>query len=113
LIYNTEELRAKRNGRPPVSPEKILEMTKDYWNLRVAANLIMPFAPRFSTPYKFYLDKSREYDRVYGINSALSFLKTIQNTLHSHQVFQRTQLVFSHQLLLQRTSRSTRNLLVK
>ena len=75
LIYNTEQQRAKRNGRPPVSPEKVLEMTKDYWNLRVAANLIMPFAPRFSTPYKFYLDKSREYDRVYGINSAAKFLE--------------------------------------
>jgi hypothetical protein len=73
LIYNTEQKRAKRNGRPVPSADKILEMTKDYWNMRVAANLIMPFAPRFSTPYKFYLDKSREYDRVYGINSASKF----------------------------------------
>ena len=75
LIWNTEQMRAKRNGRPPVSPEKVLKMTKDYWFLRVAANLIMPFAPRFDTPYKFYLDKSREYDRVYGINSAAKFLE--------------------------------------
>jgi hypothetical protein len=73
LIYNTEQKRAKRNGRPVPSADKILEMTKNYWNMRVAANLIMPFAPRFSTPYKFYLDKSREYDRVYGINSASKF----------------------------------------
>ena len=74
LIYDTEELRAKRNGRPPVSPEKILRMTKDYWNLRIGANLIMPFAPRFDSPYKFYLDKSREYDRVYGLDSGAKFL---------------------------------------
>jgi hypothetical protein len=73
LIFDTEEKRALRNGRPPVSPEKILRMTKDYWNMRVGANLIMPFAPRFDSPYKFYLDKSREYDRVYGLNSGAKF----------------------------------------
>ena len=74
LIWNTEQMRAKRNGRPPVSPEKVLNMTKDYWNLRVAANLIMPFAPRFDSPYKFYLDKSREYKRVYGLDADAKFL---------------------------------------
>jgi hypothetical protein len=35
----------------------------------------MPFSPRFETPYKFYLDKSREYDRIYGINSPAKFLQ--------------------------------------
>jgi len=75
LIWNTEQMRAKRNGRDPVSPERVLRMTKDYWNMRVAANLIMPFAPRFDTPYKFYLDKSREYRRVYGIDSDSKFLE--------------------------------------
>jgi hypothetical protein len=75
LIWNTEQMRAKRNGRNPVSPEKVLRMTKDYWNMRVAANLIMPFAPRFDTPYKFYLDKTREYRRVYGIDADAKFLE--------------------------------------
>ena len=75
LIYNTEQQKAKSQGLPPVKPEKILRMTKDYWNLRTAAALIMPFSPRFETPYKFYLDKSREYDRIYGINSAAKFLE--------------------------------------
>jgi hypothetical protein len=74
LIYDTEQMRAKRNGRPPVDPEKILNMTKDYWNLRVAANLIMPFAPRFDSPYKFYIDKSREYKRIYGLDANAKFL---------------------------------------
>ncbi len=73
LIYDTEQAKAKRDGLPPVPSEKILRMTKDYWNMRTAANLIMPFSPRFETPYKFYLDKSREYDRVYGIDSAAKF----------------------------------------
>jgi len=42
--------------------------------MRVAANLIMPFAPRFDSPYKFYLDKSREYKRVYGLDADAKFL---------------------------------------
>ena len=68
-------MRAKRNGLPPVPATKILEMNKEYWNMRVGANLIMPVAPRFDSPYKFYLDKSREYDRIYGVNSNAKFLE--------------------------------------
>jgi hypothetical protein len=49
-------------------------MTKDYWNMRTAANLIMPFAPRFDSPYKLYLDKSREYKRIYGVDADAKFL---------------------------------------
>ena len=49
-------------------------MTKDYWNMRTAANLIMPFAPRFDSPYRFYLEKSREYKRVYGLEADAKFL---------------------------------------
>ena len=74
LIWNTEQQRAKRNGRDPVPSSKILKMTKDYWNMRTFANLILPFAPRFDSPYKFYMDKSREYDRLYGVNSSAKFL---------------------------------------
>jgi hypothetical protein len=73
LIWNTEQQRAKRNGRDPAPASKILKMTRDYWSMRTAANLIMPFAPRFDTPYKYYMDKSREYDRLYGLNSASKF----------------------------------------
>jgi hypothetical protein len=74
LIWNTEQQRAKRNGRDPVPTSKILKMTKDYWNMRTVANLIMPFAPRFDSPYKYYMDKSREYDRLYGVESSAKFL---------------------------------------
>lgn len=74
LIWNTEQQRAKRNGRDPVPAGKILKMTKDYWNMRTAANLIMPFAPRFDSPYKYYLDKSREYRRMYGLEADAKFL---------------------------------------
>jgi hypothetical protein len=74
LIWNTEQQRAKRNGKDPVPANKILRMTKDYWNMRTAANLIMPFAPRFDSPYKYYLDKSREYRRMYGLEADAKFL---------------------------------------
>lgn len=75
LIWNTEQMKAKRNNRPPVSDAKILKMTKDYWMMRTFANLIMPFAPRFDSPFKYYLDKSREYRRIYGIQADEKFLQ--------------------------------------
>ncbi len=74
LIWTTEQQNAKRNGTPPPSEKKILSMTKDYWNMRVAANLIMPFAPQFASPYKYYMDKSREYDRKFGLQANEKFL---------------------------------------
>jgi hypothetical protein len=74
LIWNTEQQRAKRNGRDPVPASKILKMTKDYWSMRTIANLVMPFAPRFDTPYKYYMDKSREYRRLYGLDADSKFL---------------------------------------
>ena len=75
LIWNTEQMKAKRNGLPPVSPEKIDKLTKQYWNMRTVANLVLPFAPRFETPYRFYLDKAREYRRVYGVDADAKFLE--------------------------------------
>ncbi len=73
LIWKTEQEKAKRNGLPPVDPEQIMKMTKDYWSMRTAASLIMPFAPRFDTPYKYYMDKSREYKRLYGMKADEKF----------------------------------------
>lgn len=74
LIWTTEQQNAKRDGRKPVSPQKIMDYTKAYWNMRTAANLIMPFAPRFDTPYKYYMDKAREYRRLYGIDADAKYL---------------------------------------
>ena len=75
LIWKTEQQNAKRNGEPAISPAKIMDMTKDYWRMRTFANLIMPFSPRFDSPYKFYLDKSREYKRIYGLDADAKFLQ--------------------------------------
>jgi hypothetical protein len=73
LIWKTEQEKAKRNGLPPVNPNQIMQMTKDYWSMRTAASLIMPFAPRFDSPYKYYMDKSREYKRMYGLKADEKF----------------------------------------
>ena len=73
LIWKTEQEKAKRNGLPPVDPNQIMKMTKDYWSMRTAASLIMPFAPRFDSPYKYYMDKSREYKRLYGMKADEKF----------------------------------------
>ena len=73
LIFATEQTRAKRNGLPPVSPDKIMKMTQDYWKMRIAANLILPFAPRFDSPYSYYINKSREYKRKFGMEADARF----------------------------------------
>jgi len=74
LIFATEQTRAKRNGEPAVNPDKIMKMTQDYWKMRIAANLILPFAPRFDSPYAFYINKSREYKRQFGMEADAKFL---------------------------------------
>ena len=74
LIFATEQTRAKRNGEPPVPADKIMKMTQDYWKMRITANLIMPFAPRFDSPYTYYINKSREYKRMYGMEADAKFL---------------------------------------
>ena len=73
LIFATQQTRAKRNGSPPISADKIMKMTQDYWKMRIAANLIMPFAPRFDSPYTFYINKSREYKRKFGMDADAKF----------------------------------------
>jgi hypothetical protein len=75
LIFETEQQKAREAGLGPVNPDKIMKMTQDYWKMRMAANLIMPFAPQFNSPYKFYLDKAREYRRIYGINANAKFIQ--------------------------------------
>lgn len=74
LIWKTEQQNAKRDGKKPPQFDKIMDMTKDYYRMRTYANLIMPFAPRFDTPYQYYLDKSREYKRVFGLDADAKFL---------------------------------------
>jgi len=52
-----------------------MQKAKDYWNLRIYANLILPFAPRFDSPYRYYALKSREYKKLYGMEADAKFFK--------------------------------------
>jgi hypothetical protein len=74
LIWTTEQHKAKSEGRPPVPASTIERMTKDYYNMRTVANLILPFAPKFNSPYRFWMDKWQEYRRVYGKEADAAFL---------------------------------------
>ena len=67
-------IQSRGDNNKPVQFDKIMDMTKDYYRMRTYANLIMPFAPRFDTPYQYYLDKSREYKRIYGLDADAKFL---------------------------------------
>jgi hypothetical protein len=75
LIHTTEMHKARENGLPMPTDKKIKQMTDDYYRMRVVANLILPYSPRFETPYRLYLDKYREYQRTYGINADTQYLK--------------------------------------
>ena len=63
IIWNTEQTKARDEGRAPVPAETIERMTKDYYNMRLVANLVLPFAPKFNSPYRLYMDKYRQYRR--------------------------------------------------
>lgn len=75
LIFKTETTNAKLNGTPMPTAKEIMIKTQDYWKLRIAANLILPFAPRFDSPYQYYIQKSREYKQLYGMDADAKFLK--------------------------------------
>ena len=74
LIWNTEQYNAKQEGKPPVSDKKIAEMTSAFYKMRIAANLILPFAPKFDSPYRFYMDQYRAFQKQYGLDADRKFL---------------------------------------
>ena len=75
LIHQTEITKAKLNGDPLPSADSIMKKTQDFWKLRIYSNLILPFAPRFDTPYQYYVQKSREYKQRYGMEADANFLR--------------------------------------
>ena len=74
LIWNTEQYKAKQEGLPPVSDKKIADMTSAFYKMRIAANLILPFAPKFDSPYRFYMDQYRAFQKQYGLDANRKFL---------------------------------------
>jgi len=75
LIWLTEQQKAKLDGLPPVPDSKIKELTDQFYNMRTVANLVLPFSPRFASPYKMYMDKYREFQREYGREADVKFLE--------------------------------------
>jgi len=75
LIWLTEQQKAKLDGLPPVPDSKIKELTDQFFNMRTVANLVLPFSPRFASPYKMYMDKYREFQREYGREADVKFLE--------------------------------------
>lgn len=74
LIWTTEQFNARRDGTPYKTPQEIQKMVDQYYNMRTVANLILPFASRFDTPYRMYMDKWREYQREFGTDADEKFL---------------------------------------
>lgn len=75
LIFQSEVTKAKLNGTAYPNAKEVMQKAKDYWKLRVYANLILPFAPRFDSPYRYYALKSREYKKLYGMEADAKFFK--------------------------------------
>ena len=74
LIWTTEQHKARDESRPYKSEKQIKQMTDAYFNVRTAASLLLPFAPQFSSPYRYYMDKWRQYSEVYGLGADAKFL---------------------------------------
>lgn len=75
LIYLTEQHKARDEGRPYLTEKQIKDKVDAYYNMRTAANLILPFAPQFNSPYKYYIDKWHEYSQTYGLGADDKFLQ--------------------------------------
>jgi hypothetical protein len=75
LIWITEQHKARDEGRPYLTDKEVQDKTKAYYSMRVAANLILPFAPQFQSPYRFYMDKWKEYSKTYGLDADTKFLQ--------------------------------------
>ena len=76
LIWNTEAHKLRQNGQdvPSNFENKIQKMTDDYYKMRMAANLILPFSPKFDSPYRLYMDKYRELRRQDPMTADAKFL---------------------------------------
>jgi hypothetical protein len=75
LIWLTEQHKARDEGRAYLTEKQIKNKVDAYYNMRTAANFILPFAPQFQSPYRYYMDKWREYSTAYGLGADDKFLQ--------------------------------------
>jgi hypothetical protein len=74
LIWLTEQQKAREEMRPYLSEKEIVKKVNAYYNMRIASALILPFSPRFDSPYRFYMNKWREYSDEYGLGADAKFI---------------------------------------
>lgn len=75
LIWITEQYKSKDEGKPFLTDRQVKKKTDAFYSMRVAASAILPFAPKFESPYRLYMDKWREYSRTYGLAADQKFLE--------------------------------------
>jgi hypothetical protein len=75
LIWLTEQQKAQEARTPYLTDGEIKKKTDAFYKMRVAANLILPFAPQFESPYRLWMDKWREYSKTYGLGADAKFLE--------------------------------------
>jgi len=73
LIWTTEQHKRREAGQPAATAVEVQKMTDAYYNMRTVANLILPFAPTFNTPYKFYVDQWRQYQEQFGMEAQTKY----------------------------------------
>ena len=76
LIWQAEQYKRKSKGLPPLSDEEVKNLTDSFYNMRTVANLVLPFAPTFTSPYKYYIDQYRQYQEKFKKDAPTEFWKT-------------------------------------
>jgi len=76
LIWQTEQHKRKAQGLKPISDKEVKALADSYYNMRTVANLILPFAPTFNSPYKYYIDQYRQFQEQYKKEAPTKFWET-------------------------------------
>lgn len=75
LIWLTEQHKARDNGTPYLTEKQVKAKTDQYYSMRTIASAILPFAPQFKSPYRYYMDQWRIYQEKFGIEADSRFLE--------------------------------------
>lgn len=75
LIWLTEQHKARDNGTPYLTEKQVKEKTNQYYSMRTLASAILPFAPQFKSPYRYYMDQWRVYQDKFGLEADSKFLE--------------------------------------
>lgn len=75
-IWRDDYQRWQLGEGPEPDAEQAVEKAREYWKLRMIANLTLPFAPRFRSEFKFYIDEYRRLTTEKGfVDGAAEFDK--------------------------------------